>query len=83
MRRIVDVAISTKSDFTKDFIRSENDDHLNQTVDNAAAGALVAYLLPEDGTPIERAAMNAHATRSHETVQPDGNAGNFVSIFTS
>jgi len=68
----------TNWDFTKDFIRYKNDDHLNQKVDDAAAGALVAYLLPEDGTPIEIAAMNAHATRSHETVQPDGSRGNFV-----
>jgi hypothetical protein len=68
----------TNWDFTKDFIRYKNDDHLNQTVDNAVAGALVAYLLPEEGTPIEIAAMKAHATRSHETVQPDGSYGNFV-----
>src|SRR5271165_1042774 len=68
----------TRWDFTKDFIRYENDDHLNQRVDNAVDGALVAYLLPEDGTPIEKAAMKAHATRSHETVQPDGSAGNFI-----
>jgi len=68
----------TRWDFTKDFIRYENDDHLNQRVDNAIDGALVAYLLPEDGTPIEKAAMKAHASRSHETVQPDGSAGNFI-----
>jgi hypothetical protein len=68
----------TKWDFTKDFIRYKNDDRLNQSADNAVDGALVAYLLPEDGTPIEKAAMKSHATRSHETVQPDGSAGNFI-----
>ena len=68
----------TRWDFTKDFIRYENDDHRDQTVDKAVDGALVAYLLPEDGTPIEKGAMKAHGLRTHKTVQPDGSAGSFI-----
>jgi hypothetical protein len=68
----------TRWDFTKDFIRYKDDDHRHQTAENAADGALVAYLLPEDGTPIEKGAMKAHATRTHTTVQPDGSAGSFI-----
>ncbi|HKP02670.1 MAG TPA: hypothetical protein VJU77_04825 [Chthoniobacterales bacterium] len=58
-------------DFTKDYIRY--DDH-EKPVD----GAIVAYRIPEDGTPIEKAAMEAHRTRTVKTVQPDGRQGNFI-----
>jgi hypothetical protein len=68
----------TRWDFTKDFIRYKGDDHIDQTEDNAVDGALVAYSLPEDGTPIEVGAMKAHETRTHETVQPDGSTGSFI-----
>ncbi len=37
-----------------------------------------AMELPEGGTPIELVAMQAHATRSHASYQPDGQPGNFI-----
>lgn len=39
---------------------------------------LKAMEIPENGTEIERAAMKAHATRTHKTHQPDGLPGNFI-----
>lgn len=62
----------TPWDFTKDYIRY--DEHHEKPVD----GAIVAYRVPEDGTPIEKAAMEAHRTRTVKTVQPDGRQGNFI-----
>ncbi len=42
-------------------------------------GGLYAYYLPEKGTPVERAAMRAHATRTHPTALPEnGFAGSFT-----
>jgi hypothetical protein len=61
----------TQWDFTKDYIRY--DEH-EKPVD----GAIVAYRVPEEGTAIEKAAMNAHRTRTVRTVQPDGRQGNFI-----
>jgi hypothetical protein len=61
----------TAWDFTKDYIRYDANG-------SAVDGALVAYRIPEDGTPIEKAAMRAHATRTVPTVQPDGRQGSFV-----
>jgi hypothetical protein len=62
----------TPWDFTKDYIRYD-DDHKTP-----ADGAMVAYQVPEDGTPIEKAAMKAHATRTVKTVEPDGRPANFI-----
>ncbi|MBI4286492.1 MAG: copper oxidase [Chloroflexi bacterium] len=36
--------------------------------------AIVAKFLPEDGTPAEKAAMDFHARRWHDTATPDGTA---------
>jgi hypothetical protein len=41
-------------------------------------GKLTAMELPENGTEIEKAAMKAHATRTHASYQPDGLPGNFI-----
>ncbi len=42
------------------------------------ADSLTAIRLPEDGTPVEKVAMKAHATREHPTFRPDGQADNFI-----
>ncbi len=42
------------------------------------AGSLAAMELPEEGTPVERAAMATHATRTRKTHLPDGMPGNFT-----
>ena len=39
---------------------------------------MTAMQLPETGTPVEQAAMHAHATRTHPSYQPDGLPGNFI-----
>jgi hypothetical protein len=67
-------------DFTKDFIRYETDstDPSKELDDHPNGGALVACRIPEDGTPIEKAAMKAQSTRTYATVQPDGTHGNFI-----
>ncbi|MGJ8677370.1 MAG: hypothetical protein ACSHX0_07615 [Akkermansiaceae bacterium] len=58
-------------DFTKDFIaRDEHEKFLK--------GGLTAIEIPDEGTPVEKAAMLAHATRSHTTHQPNGLPGNFI-----
>ena len=41
-------------------------------------GYLKAYQLPEAGTAVEKAAMAAHATRTHKTYLPNGDPGNFI-----
>ena len=61
----------TAWDFTKDYIRYDEQE-------TPKDGAIVAYRIPEDGTPIEKAAMAAHEERTVETVQPDGTEGNFI-----
>ncbi|GJM32049.1 MAG: multicopper oxidase [Saprospiraceae bacterium] len=42
------------------------------------ADTLIAIKLPEDGTPVEKAAMKAHATRNHSTFRPDGKSDSFT-----
>ncbi len=61
----------TRWDFTKDIT-------LYDDQGNLIAGSLEAMELPEEGTPGERAAMAAHATRTHATHLPDGLPGNFT-----
>jgi hypothetical protein len=39
---------------------------------------LDAFELPEDGTAVEKAAMDFHAQRLHPSYTPDGSPGNFV-----
>jgi hypothetical protein len=42
------------------------------------ADTLSAFGLPEDGTPVERAAMQTHATRTRPTSLPNGDPGTFT-----
>src|SRR6266700_527965 len=59
-------------DFTKDnIVRNKDGSYL--------AGGLTAYILPEDGTAVERAAMAANARRAKFSWEPDGRPGNFIS----
>ena len=68
---------NTRWDFSKDFVKTVKaagpdgkDSHI---------GGLYAFQLPEEGTPIERAAMKAHGIRAHATALPEnGDAGNFI-----
>ncbi len=62
----------TRWDFTKDnIVRNKDGSYL--------AGGLTAYILPEDGTAVERAAMAANARRAKFSWEPDGRPGNFIS----
>ncbi|MEP7340158.1 MAG: hypothetical protein ABI977_20665, partial [Acidobacteriota bacterium] len=60
----------TRWDFSKDFIRYDKN--------GKAEGGLVAFQLPETGTAAEKAAMAAHAKRTHSSFQPNGDPGNFI-----
>jgi hypothetical protein len=63
--------LHTRWDFTKDNIaRNPNGSYL--------AGGLTAFLLPEEGTAVERAAMAANARRADSAWQPNGQPGNFI-----
>ncbi len=70
--------LHTRWDFSKDFIAYSTEDKKAQTDATVIAGSLVAFQLPEDGTAVERAAMHAHATRTHPTPLPNGDPGNFT-----
>jgi manganese oxidase len=61
----------TRWDFTKDFVTYDDKHQLKD-------GLLFAYRVPENGTAVERAAMAAHAQRTHKSFLPDGDAGNFI-----
>jgi plastocyanin len=61
----------TKWDFTRDFIAYGKDK-------KPIAGHLVALGLPEEGTPVEQAAMRHHSTRTHRSYLPNGNPGNIT-----
>jgi hypothetical protein len=67
----------TRWDFTRDFILYDSEDRTDSSR-RPVAGGLVAYRLPEMGTPVEKAAMRAHARRTHATVEPNGDPGNFT-----
>lgn len=62
----------TRWDFTKDFVLYGAD---HKTL---LDGSLTAYVLPEEGTSIERAAMAYHARRAHHSFLPNGDPGNFI-----
>ena len=62
----------TRWDFTKDFVALDKQGNLQP------GGGLDAFRLPEEGTPVELAAMRAHATRSTPSSQPNGQPGNFI-----
>jgi len=61
----------TKWDFTRDFIGYDKDK-------KPTAGHLVALGLPEEGTPVEKAAMRHHSTRTHLSYLPNGKQGNIT-----
>ncbi|MDJ0837984.1 MAG: hypothetical protein QNK37_15830, partial [Acidobacteriota bacterium] len=63
----------TRWDFTKDFFVEGPDGEPEE-----GKGGLLAIQLPEEGTPVERAAMAFHATRTHRSSLPDGDPGNFT-----
>jgi len=62
----------TRWDFTRDFVTLDKQGALQP------GGGLDAFRLPEDGTPVELAAMKQHATRTTPSSQPDGQPGNFI-----
>ncbi len=62
----------TRWDFTKDFVSLDKQGNLQP------GGGLDAFRLPEEGTPVELAAMNQHATRTTPSSQPNGQHGNFI-----
>ena len=69
----------TRWDFTKDFVLYGKDKERDKKNHYGLIdGALIAFQLPENGTAIEEAAMRAHARRTHTTVLPDGDPGNFI-----
>jgi manganese oxidase len=63
--------LHTRWDFTKDTIARDK-------TGKVVAGGLTAFVLPEEGTDIERAAMAAHSRRTYATFQPDGQPGAFI-----
>jgi hypothetical protein len=65
--------LHTRWDFTKDNVVYQDKEH-----NKYLAGALTAFVLPEDGTAVERAAMAANAKRTDFGWQPDGKPGNFI-----
>jgi hypothetical protein len=63
----------TRWDFSKDFVK------LKPGTSDEYIGGLYAFQLPEEGTPIEKAAMRMHSKRTHATTLPiNGDAGNFI-----
>ena len=61
----------TRWDFTRDFIEYDNSK-------TSVAGKLSAMELPEDGTPVERAAMRHHSQRTHRSYLPSNKQGNIT-----
>jgi hypothetical protein len=62
----------TRWDFTKDFVALDQQGKLRP------GGGLDAFRLPEEGTPVELAAMKQHARRTTPSSQPNGQPGNFI-----
>ncbi|MEN3371005.1 MAG: manganese oxidase [Verrucomicrobiota bacterium] len=62
----------TRWDFSKDTALRDKDENI------IPGGELSAFQLPEEGTPVELAAMKEHATRTRPTTQPNGDPGNFI-----
>ena len=68
---------NTRWDFSKDFVKTVKEPGPNGKTSHI--GGLYAFQLPEEGTPIERAAMKAHSIRTRPTALPEnGDAGNFI-----
>lgn len=68
----------TRWDFTRDFVLFSSEEQKERTQETYLAGDLFAYQVPEDGTAVEKAAMQFHATRTFATYLPNGNPGNFT-----
>jgi hypothetical protein len=71
----------TRWDFSKDTaLRYKEDDNKGHKKGEiiSGAGSLTAMEVPEEGTPVEIAAMNEHATRTRPTTEPGGQPGNFI-----
>ncbi len=62
----------TRWDFSKDTALRDKDGKI------IPGGSLTAMHVPEEGTPVELAAMNEHAIRTRPTAQPNGELGNFI-----
>ncbi|CAM2066037.1 hypothetical protein SCOR_11695 [Sulfidibacter corallicola] len=72
-------------DFSKEFVayassgeRADEDPDCEPAQENAIAGGMLAFRLPELGTATEKAAMQAHARRYHLSATPDGQPAYFV-----
>ncbi len=63
----------TRWDFTKDFVVVGD-----KPPYKAKAGGLVAYEIPQEGTALEKTAMQTHSTRARPSYLPDGDPGNFI-----
>jgi hypothetical protein len=63
----------TRWDFSKDTALRGKDGKIIP-----GAGSLTAMAVPEEGTPVEIAAMNEHAIRTRPTTEPSGQPGNFI-----
>ena len=63
----------TRWDFSKDTALRDKHGKLVP-----GAGSLTAMEVPEEGTPVEIAAMNEHAIRTRPTTEPNGEPGNFI-----
>jgi hypothetical protein len=63
----------TRWDFSKDTALRGKDGKIIP-----GAGSLTAMAVPEEGTPVEIAAMNEHAIRTRPTTEPGGQPGNFI-----
>jgi len=63
----------TRWDFSKDTALRGKDGKIV-----TGAGSLSAMQLPEEGTPVEIAAMSTHAIRTRPTAEPNGELGNFI-----
>ena len=63
----------TRWDFSKDTALRGKDGKIVP-----GAGSLTAMEVPEEGTPVEIAAMKEHAIRTRPTAQPNGEPGNFI-----
>ncbi|HEV2840842.1 MAG TPA: hypothetical protein VGW39_05910 [Chthoniobacterales bacterium] len=63
----------TRWDFSKDTAIRDKDGKIV-----SGAGSLTAMEVPEEGTPVEIAAMNEHAIRTRPMAEPNGELGNFI-----
>jgi hypothetical protein len=71
----------TRWDFSKDTaLRYKEDDNKGHKKGEivSGAGSLTAMEVPENGTPVELAAMNEHAIRTRPEAEPNGELGNFI-----